>query len=214
MWKAQASRSQERATEPKGSSRSTTPWAISNWIANYKAIKMYYNESFLLALGQTVWPNWQFLCLIYAFLWIIRQVRPRWLILPVSLTQLYLLGFHAKIGKKSVIKAVDQAKSAFFALEEMKFTLQYSYKLNLYNAAHTKYLKALYIKNTWNKNLQRFWTWNWEVSLKIKLKSSFFFFPQRAVLTLQFWCLIEVNPTINECKKQKAKPALKGFRLN
>lgn len=127
--------------------------------------------------------------------------------------KLYLLIFHVKIGRKSVIIAADQAKSAFFTLEEMKFTLQYSYKLHLYNTAHTKYLKALYIKNTSNKNLERYWTWNWEVSLKIKLKSSFFF-PQRAVLTLQFWCLMEVNPTIKECKKQKTKPALKGFRLN
>lgn len=72
----------------------------------------------------------------------------------------------------------DQAISAFLALEEMKFALQYSYKLNLYNAAHTKYLKALYIKNTSNKNLEQYWTWNWEVSLKIKLKSSFFFSPK------------------------------------
>lgn len=77
---------------------------------------------------------------------------------PYLWDKLYLLRCHAKIGRKSVIIAADQTKSPFLALEEMKFTLQYSYKLNLYNAAHTKYLKALYIKNTSNKNLERIWT--------------------------------------------------------
>lgn len=56
----------------------------------------------------------------------------------------------------------------------MEFTLEYTYKLNFYNAVHTKYLETPDIKNTLNKNLGMYWTWNWDVSLKIKLKSSFF----------------------------------------
>jgi len=64
---------------------------------------------------------------------------------------LYLLRFYAKTGRKSNIIDTDQEKSAFLALEEMKLTLQYSYKLNLYSAAHTKFLKALYIENTKTK---------------------------------------------------------------
>lgn len=40
----------------------------------------------------------------------------------------------------------------------MEVTLQYTYKLNFYNAVHTKYFETLCIKNASNKNLGMFWT--------------------------------------------------------